>query len=44
MSTKWPKTASYLRTCSNDVELLQLEIFENEISTSKIYHTKFILT
>ena len=25
----------------NDVKLLQLEVFQNEISTSKIYHTNF---
>ena len=28
----------------NNVKLLQLEVFQNEISTSKIYHTNIILT
>ena len=28
----------------SDVKLLQLEVFQNGISTSKIYHTSFILT
>ena len=27
----------------NDIKLLQLEVFLNEISASKIYHTNFIL-
>ena len=28
---------------TNDVKLLQLEVFSNKITTSKIYHTNFIL-
>ena len=28
----------------NDLKLLQLEVFQNEISASKVYHTNIILT